>query len=71
MDKEQVIKALREGATLTHDWFSPDEWMKQTGLLYEFEDGCLCEPDEFWRYRTDESWNTGWMPLPQPPTGDE
>ena len=60
MSKDEAIKAMRDGMKVTHRHFSSEEWMKETGRLYEFEDGCLCEFEEFWRYREDDSWLEGW-----------
>jgi len=60
MIKKEAIKALKEGKTLTHRYFTDEESMKQTGHLFEFEDGILCEPKEFWAFRDDECWETDW-----------
>ena len=60
MTKEAAIQTMQEGHRVTHRLFDPDEWMQEVGSLYEFEDGCLCSFDEFWRWRTDVQWLEGW-----------
>lgn len=60
MDKQQAITAMHDGYKVAHSGFTSDEWMRKIGHLYEFEDGCLCEPREFWRHRTDSIWLEGW-----------
>jgi hypothetical protein len=60
MTRDEAIKALDEGKTLTHFSFTDKEWVRKSGNLYEFEDECLCEPDEFWKWRTHTSFDKGW-----------
>ena len=62
MTKDQALRELHNGNKITHRHFSDDEWMMLIGnrCLYAFEDGCLCEPKEFWKWRTDDSWEDGW-----------
>ena len=60
MTKEAAIQAMRDGQRVTHYLFDPDEWVQETGRLYEFEDGCLCSRSEFWRFRTDSVWLENW-----------
>jgi hypothetical protein len=60
MNKEYAIKAMKEGKKVTHRHFTPDEWITVKGGYYEFEDGCLCTPDQFWSLRIDGSWSENW-----------
>ncbi len=60
MTNTEAMGAMRDGHKVRHQSFTLDEWMKETGRLYEFEDGCLCEPDEFWRFRDGDEWLVGW-----------
>lgn len=55
-----VYEMLKNGKKIAHSSFTPEEWVKYSEGWYEFEDGCMCEPREFWNFRKDESWNTGW-----------
>ncbi|AUR89433.1 hypothetical protein NVP1123O_04 [Vibrio phage 1.123.O._10N.286.48.F3] len=62
MNKEQAIKALDEGKTLTHEHFTKSEWVRGIGAgMYEFEDGIKCSAQEFWAYRND--FNDTWREL--------
>lgn len=60
MTKTEAIEAMRQGIKITHEHFSPDEWMTMKGNLILLEDGVECSQYEFWRWRTDESWNDGY-----------
>jgi len=60
MTKKEAIKSMRNGNKVTHRYFTPDEWMKETGHLYEFEDGCMCGFSAFWTHRQDDVWQDGW-----------
>jgi len=60
MTKKDAIKAMDNGVTVSHANFSRDEWVKRTCHLFEFEDGILCTEREFWQWRSDGSWDTGW-----------
>lgn len=60
MTKDEAMTFMRNGGKVTHRFFSPDEWMIESGYLYEFEDGCMCEFSEFWSFRKDASWDDGW-----------
>lgn len=60
LSKDGAIEAIKKGHKVRHSLFCPDEWMKLTGCLFEFEDGCLCEQDEFWRARNESFWLTVW-----------
>lgn len=62
MTKLEAIEQMKDGKKLTHRHFSNDEWIMsdQRGTRFTFEDGVKCSPHEFWRWRTDESWNSDW-----------
>jgi hypothetical protein len=60
MTKEEAIKAMSEGKKVTHRHFSSNEWMIMNGNQILLEDGIQCSQYEFWRWRTDESWNDGY-----------
>jgi len=60
MTKDEAIDAMREGKKVAHRHFTGEEWVKETGTRYEFEDGCMCEPREFWAHRVHSSWVDGW-----------
>lgn len=60
MTKSEAIQALKDGKKVRHGYFSKDEWVKQTGNRFEFEDGVICDPMEFWHYRQGDGWKTGW-----------
>lgn len=59
--KEEAIAEMLKGNKVTHKYFSANEWMTHTadGRIL-LEDGVKCLPSEFWRWRADESWNSGY-----------
>ncbi len=62
MSKEEAIKNMDAGYKLTHQYFTPDEWVKSnpSGDTYTFEDGCTISSEIFWRQRQSDYWLTGW-----------
>jgi len=62
MTKQEAIEQMKLGHKLTHRHFTDEEWVKsnQTGTIFILEDGVECSPQEFWKWRTDESWNADW-----------
>ncbi len=60
MTKDEAIKAMQDGKKVSHRHFDSNEWMKQDGVGYVFEDGCHCAPRDFWHWRDDDSWIDGW-----------
>lgn len=60
MTKEEAIKAMQDGKKVTHRYFSSNEWMSMHDGLIVLEDGAMCTPYEFWRWRTDPVWNNGY-----------
>ena len=66
MNKEKAIDALHDGKIVKHSGFAPEEWVKQDGHLYVFEDGCQCTHREFWQHRTQDWWDEGWSVIDKP-----
>jgi hypothetical protein len=60
MNKNEAIAAMQAGKKVTHQWFTSDEWMTMENGKIVLEDGVRCMPDEFWKWRIDESWNKGY-----------
>jgi hypothetical protein len=59
MTKEEAIQAMREGKKVTHRHFTSKEWMKISPGGFEFEDGVIVKPYQFWEIRG-EDWETDW-----------
>ena len=56
MTKLEAIDAMNRGHKVTHRFFTSNEWMSVTVMgNIQFEDGVICEPEEFWHNR-----NKGW-----------
>lgn len=65
MDKKQAIEAMNQGLKVTHQYFSPNEWMTMQDGKIILEDGVKCSPMEFWKWRVGSSWESGyslWQP---------
>ena len=61
MTKDDAIKAMQAGEKVTHNHFTPDEWMRINNVgRYEFEDNATCTASSFWEFRPDDSWQCGW-----------
>lgn len=60
MTKAEAISAMESGKKVTHPNFSPDEWATILNGQIVLEDGVECSPDEFWKYRILESFDTDW-----------
>jgi hypothetical protein len=61
MTKAEAIQAMSEGKKVTHYHFTPEEWMAMTSDgKYLFEDDVKCSPVEFWRWRTDPTYDNDW-----------
>lgn len=72
LTKDEAIKAMLEGKTVRHEYFTDNEWMKMNGHYeFEFEDGNKCSCDEFWIGRTGQRWFTGWSIVETTPTTKE
>lgn len=63
MTKDEAIEVMKQGKKVRHQYFSQDEWMKQDDerpRYYRFEDGVVCSPEEFWRFRQEKAFETDW-----------
>lgn len=61
MTKAEAIQAMKKGKKVTHHLFSPDEWMTMRcdGMVV-LEDGVICTPEDIWRWRTSNDWDSGY-----------
>lgn len=60
MEKYKAIQLMKEGKKLTHHNFATNEWMTIEGSKILLEDGVKCSQEEFWKWRTDLSWDDGY-----------
>lgn len=60
MNQQEAIQAMREGKKVTHTYFPPEEWVSMEGNKIVLEDGVRCAPSEFWKWRTEASFENGW-----------
>jgi len=60
MNKQEAIQAMLEGKKVTHRYFTDDEWVTMENGKIVFEDGIRCSPEEFWKWRTEECFETDW-----------
>lgn len=60
MTKAEAIEAIRQGKKVTHSYFTNDEFITMKNGRIITEEGYSASPEEFWRYRTSESWNEHW-----------
>jgi hypothetical protein len=60
MTKQDAIKQMRDGKKLTHTHFMDSEWITMKGNLIITEDGHDISLAEFFLYRSNEGWETGW-----------
>jgi hypothetical protein len=63
MTKQEAIQAMQQGKKVTHQYFTPDEWMTMEDGLIILEDGVRCKPFEFWQWRNSEKWEDGYSML--------
>lgn len=69
MTKAEAIEEMKKGNKVTHRHFTDDEWVTMgTNGKMVLEDGVELPPHEFWKWRTDESFNTDWS-IYSPHTG--
>ena len=63
LSKQDMLKLLNKGKKVSHRYFSSNEWMKldNNGVGFEFEDGYIVSPTAFWRDRSSEQWESGWI----------
>jgi len=68
MTRFEAAQALKAGKKLTHEYFSPDEWVKGNGYGdYFLEDGVVCSAAEFWKWRQQQFFNDGWKLFEETP----
>lgn len=60
MTKVEAITAMHNGEKVTHEYFSPEEWIAIDGYSFIFEDGASCEFEDFWIGRDEKFWDTDW-----------
>lgn len=60
MTKTEAIAEMRKGVKVTHQYFSPEEWMTMKGNIIILEDGVQCDENEFWQWRNNKSWEDGY-----------
>lgn len=62
MNKNEAIKAMEQGAKVTHRFFEPSEWAILNTITneVEFEDGSRIVLELFIKDRQGEAWETGW-----------
>lgn len=62
LTKAEAFEAMKQGKKVTHKYFTDNEWMKSdvTGMIYEFEDGVVCCRHEFWAWKDEKHFQTGW-----------
>jgi hypothetical protein len=61
MNKLEMMQAVKDGAKVTHPYFSPDEWMaKGSGGGVVFEDGVKCSWGKYWLYRQGIGMESNW-----------
>lgn len=60
MTKEEALQAMHEGVKITHSHFTPNEFMTIDRGDILLEDGVRCSIQEFFRWRTGESWQDGY-----------
>lgn len=60
MTKQEAINAMQEGERITHYLFSSHEWMTMKHGYIVLEDGVVCPPSEFWKWRTASLWDDGY-----------
>lgn len=61
MNKQEAIRLARKGIKVRHMYFSPEEWMYINPMgEYALEDGVVCDAKEWWTWRQDTMYETGW-----------
>ena len=61
MTKTEALRAMKTGAILTHRYFGAKEYIQNNGYGSLLLSGrYTVTNEEFFRIRSDESWNTGW-----------
>lgn len=60
MTKNEAIKAMALGEHLTHRYFTKEEFIRMENGMIIDEKGYTFPPDEFWKWRTSEEFQSGW-----------
>ncbi len=61
MTKEEAVAlSRREGVKIKHRYFSDNEFILVQGAMVFLTEGYKTDINDFFSYRRDESWNTGW-----------
>jgi hypothetical protein len=63
LTKNEAVLALSNGSIVTHRMFYPNEWVRQVGGIYEFEDGIGIPSYEFWDLKNGDVYLDGWYLL--------
>ena len=68
MNRKEAKMSLDRGYRLTHRHFSGDEWVENSQEYpgkYLFENGNVCSPDAFWRFRNNDNFDKDWSIKPK------
>lgn len=60
LTRDEAKEALSNGRKLTHSYFTDVEWVILMGDLILFEDGQTQSYEEFWEFKKDKTWDSGW-----------
>jgi hypothetical protein len=60
MTREEAKEQMRLGNKVTHEYFSPDEWISEKDGKVLTEEGYLHNTTMFWNYKTAVSFDNGW-----------
>jgi|JFJP01.1.fsa_nt_gi hypothetical protein len=60
MLKSEAIQEMQNGRRITHEYFDNNEFMTMKDGQICLEDGVKCSPEEYWKWRTTEDWETGY-----------
>lgn len=60
MTKTQALELMSKGKKITHRSFHPEEWIILRGNIILFHDGYEMFQEDFWKFRTGESWEDGY-----------
>lgn len=61
MTKQEAIQAMKAGLSVTHQFFTPDEFISMPeDSTIETEEGYTVPLDEFFMFRPGPEWETGW-----------
>lgn len=60
LTRDEVKEALSKGKKLTHIYFTDFKWIIMMGDLILFEDGQTQSSEEFWKFKTGKTWDSGW-----------